>query len=124
MQDKFVNITLQELADGKYNHLYQLQKLQQCSACYIVELRKEVYSIYTYNDNGDMLPLLACLNKDTRYYLPYQQKSHKNDPIYYFRVYGSYGQGVQELSNMIRLVNATCNIYAGTTGCILALTKH
>ena len=123
---KVIRINTQELTADKYSNLWHLRQLKQCSTCCIMELRREVYSIYTLRENGDMLPLLATVDydKDVVYYLPHMQKSRKNDPIYYFSVNGSYSQGVQELSAMIRQVNTTCTILAGTAGCALLVTRY
>lgn len=123
---KIVCISTQELTADKYSNLRCLRQLEQCSTCCIMELRREVYSIYTLSSNGDMLPLLATVDydKDVVYYMPHMQKSRKNDPIYYFSVDGCYAQGVQELAGMIRQVNATCTILAGTAGCALLVTRY
>lgn len=126
MARKAIHITTHELTDEKYSRLRCLRQLEQCSTCCIMELRKEVYSIYTLSTDGDMLPLLAAVDydKDVVYYMPHMQKSRKNDPIYYFSVDGCYAQGVQELAGMIRQVNTTCTILAGTAGCALLVTKY
>ena len=126
MARKVIRINTQELACDKYSNLRCLRQLEQCSTCCIMELRKEVYSIYTLSANGDMLPLFATFiyDKDVVYYMPHMQKSRKNDPIYYFSVEGCYAQGVQELAGMIRQVNTTCTILAGTAGGALLVTKY
>ena len=126
MARKVIRINTQELTSDKYSKLRCLRQLTLCDVCCIMELRKEVYSIYTLSTNGDMLPILATVDydKDVVYYMPHMQKSRKNDPIYYFSVEGCYAQGVQELAGMIRQVNTTCTILAGTAGCALLVTKY
>lgn len=123
---KSVKISLYDLIDGKCNYLYQVQKLQRCKHCYIMQIRPHVYSIYTLQEDGDFLPVNAQVDYDnnTIYYLPYQQRSRKAEPLHYFRLTDGYSQDIQTLANLVRCINEICRIYAGVAGCNVMLTRY
>ena len=91
---KIVNMTLRDIASGKYNHVSNVKQLLQADTAYILPVGKKNCCVYTVDKKEGGLKVvwsgwdkecaLVEYEKRTLYLLPYQGKQ-RVDPLYCFK---------------------------------------
>lgn len=124
--NKQVKISLQDLQAGKYISLRPVELLRTCSRCYIMQVRKNNFAICVMEEDGSLCPINAHVDneKGVTYRLPHHKYNASSDPIWTFYIDDYFQLAVQQLCDMVRAVNTTCTLYAGTAGCGITTHKY
>ncbi len=111
---KIVNMTLSDIASGKYNHISNVKRLLQADTAYILPVGKGKCCIYTIDKKDNGLNVVwygwdtTCPTQEyderTLYLLPYQGRQ-RVDPLYCFKA------AIYDVADMLHTLDPDLHVH-------------